>query len=335
MSNQRMVSNKKHRVGIIGAGAIATSCHLPVLMSLPNVRVEWITDVDASRSQAGSESFGIKRVDEKNLEDASQVDVVLLALPYGARKTYYPFCTSRGSAAYVEKPFARTLAEHHDICSWFPVHRLACGLQRRASGAASLLKQVISERLFGEVRRIKFSMGGYGTRGGGYSSNLSLAGGGVLFDHAIHGLDLALYCVAATSVEVQNVTMILDDGFDIHTAAQIRVITSEHSDIEFELKATCLEYADNRVHVEFEHAKLELDPYGSSELAVNSRNGKSHLQLRQDSSRASARTANQIFSNFWQNFLRSIETEVANFTSAQMSVVTTSCIDQLYSRGQA
>ena len=46
-----------------------------------------------------------------NLENLPYTDIVLLAIPYGAREPYYKVLSQRDSALYVEKPMAATYEE--------------------------------------------------------------------------------------------------------------------------------------------------------------------------------------------------------------------------------
>src|SRR5258708_6042613 len=115
-------------VGIIGAGSIVTSFHLPVLLAMQQVRVEWITDIDAKMAGSVAKAFGVPPLAMPDpLAEIPRTDIVVLAIPYGARPPYYEALRGRGTAIYVEKPIARTAAEHLELCSWFADYQLASG----------------------------------------------------------------------------------------------------------------------------------------------------------------------------------------------------------------
>jgi len=50
----------KLKIGIIGAGGIATSIHLPVLSTLPEAEVLAVCDLAVERAAAASKAFGIR-----------------------------------------------------------------------------------------------------------------------------------------------------------------------------------------------------------------------------------------------------------------------------------
>ncbi len=109
--------------------------------------------------------------------------------------------TSRDSALYVEKPFARTLAEHNDLCTRFPDSRVAIGFQRRALGVVTMMKAMVSNEIFGRLKRVEFSHGGSANvfSGKAFASDPNLAGGGVVYERGIHGIDLLVHITQATS----------------------------------------------------------------------------------------------------------------------------------------
>ena len=48
-------------VGIIGAGVVTSGSHLPVLVNLPEVRVDWICDRSLTAAKAVARAYGIAR----------------------------------------------------------------------------------------------------------------------------------------------------------------------------------------------------------------------------------------------------------------------------------
>ena len=163
-------------VGIVGAGAVVEKSHLPVLRATRELSVIWLADINMRKARSLGDAHGVKAVDiSYGLDSLPPADVVLLAIPLGARSPYYEVLSTGSSALYVEKPIARTLKDHQQLCSWFPDYRLGCGFQRRSSGATQLLRQIITERLFGDLRLIRFGWGGPGSSGGdGFLSNLKI-----------------------------------------------------------------------------------------------------------------------------------------------------------------
>ena len=86
-------------VGVVGAGEIARIAHLPVLAAMPEVSLAWIADRDPERARVLAQGFGARALPlPGDLTRLPEADVVLLALPYGARAAYYEALAGRDSA---------------------------------------------------------------------------------------------------------------------------------------------------------------------------------------------------------------------------------------------
>src|SRR5689334_22132318 len=99
------------RLGILGAGAVVESYHLPVLRHLKDIKIQWISDQNLDRASKLAETFGIPHA-AKSIEDCPNVDMVLVAIPVGVRHIYLETIFARRWHAFCEKPFASTLTEH-------------------------------------------------------------------------------------------------------------------------------------------------------------------------------------------------------------------------------
>ena len=67
-------------VGVVGAGAISQSVHLPVLACSSNVQIVWITDANADRTREVAETFGLEGTPLPDSPwDLPPCDAVLLA----------------------------------------------------------------------------------------------------------------------------------------------------------------------------------------------------------------------------------------------------------------
>ena len=96
-------------LGVIGSGDIARTAHVPVLKALEGTTLSWVADVDEERAGGMGKAYKVPHhVLDKNGGDPPKADVILLSTPYGVRKSYYDAYRDRGTALYVEKPFART-----------------------------------------------------------------------------------------------------------------------------------------------------------------------------------------------------------------------------------
>jgi predicted dehydrogenase len=316
-------------LGILGAGQIVSNVHLPVTLALREFRVSWIADINVEKAEAVANAFGIKRVPvPSDLADIPPCDVLLLAIPFGERDPYYQALSQHSCALYVEKPFSRSVHHHQTICSWFPANLLGCGLQRRSWGPTLLIKELIAGRMFGSLREIQFGFGSLGgiVTGGRYSSNAKLAGGGLLMEMGVHGLDTVLFVTEATAIEVRDKIMIMDHGIDVHTVAELVVTMPEYGRVDCRIVVSCLEDTIDSIRFVFEHCVAVL---GSTGLTIESlRSRRPYLITAQP--RVYPLTPFETFGEHWSRFIFGIRSGVPNRTSASTALLTTEAIEQLY-----
>src|SRR5262249_54245285 len=122
----------KVKIGIVGAGVVTSGSHLPVLINIPGVTVEWICDRSGTTAAAVARAYNV-RATFTELSQCPDVDAVLVATPVGARRNVVPEALSRGWHVLSEKPFALTLAEHDDYIATARKHgrEIAVGQVRR------------------------------------------------------------------------------------------------------------------------------------------------------------------------------------------------------------
>jgi predicted dehydrogenase len=320
-------------VGIVGVGQIATEHHLPVLLAMPAVRVAWIVDKNDHKAAVVARAIGITPTRlPHDLSQLPAADVVLIAIPYGARRPFYDALSAKDIAVYVEKPFAKTQAEHDRLTGMFRHDRLGCGFQRRSSATLRRLREVAHDELFGPLLSVRVEFGGPGTRAGTYHSDLQLAGGGILFEVGVHSLDAALFVMDAADVSVANVRMLMEAGFDIHTEATVDVKTATGSAVNLDLLVSALQFTTMTTVYRFEHAIVSHSLLDADVLSVApARGGGGGYVLRgrlPDYPRTSS-TA-QVLNEHWSAFLHGVRTGKPNHSSASATAVTSSLIGQLY-----
>ena len=318
-------------VGVVGCGEIVWNLHLPVLLNHPWASVAWLTDRDPEKARKAGRSFGIRHaVFPESPADLPDADVVLLAIPYGVREPYYTALGPRGTAVYVEKPFARRLSEHDEYCRRFAPGRLAVGFQRRSSGFARLLRDLISSGVLGNLRKMTFEFGEPGIRTGGrYSSNLRMAGGGILFEVGCHVLDLLLFVSEAVHTEPRSIRMERHKGFDIETVATMDVFDSTGRSIELSFACTNLRSTSMEIVLEFDTAVVTAPVGGDTGVTVAGLGPSPHLRIL-PAAGTYPETAAQMAAAHWRAFLGGVQTGKPNLSSAQATRVTTAVLQQLY-----
>ena len=327
-----MSSAHEFAIGIIGTGQVVSTVHLPVLLGLPGVRVAWVADADAARAAKVACAYRVRAINlPANLRELPAADVVLLAVPFGIRGPYYAALADKVCAVYAEKPFARSLRQHRTIAALFPEYALGVGFQRRSSAQAEVARGCIHNCPFGAMKRIRFGLGAPGiVVGGRYSQSLKLAGGGILMETGVHGLDLALFVTSATGVEVVEANMVLDHGIDVHTRAQLRMETPLGA-VPFELTVTALEESIERFEMIFEHATIAFSLFSPEPPRVLC-GSRSYLLTETNSYPAAPF---EIFREYWITFLAGLTERSPNMSSASASILTTEALEKLYANASA
>jgi predicted dehydrogenase len=101
---------------VIGAGAWARACHLPVLAARPEVDLVSVSDLDPARAREAAKAFGVRRVtaDWHDTFDES-VDACVVASPAAAHYEQAAAALAAGAHVLVEKPMVLRRAEAEDL----------------------------------------------------------------------------------------------------------------------------------------------------------------------------------------------------------------------------
>lgn len=198
------------RAGIVGCGAIAVS-HLKAYKAM-GIPVVAVADVVPERAASMAEQCGGAKAFASALELLDSVNLVSVCTPPGAHRELAVAALKRGVHVLCEKPLAGSLDD-------------ALAIEEAAGKASSQLMMAFRHRFLPVHRKIK-SLLSDGSLGrivsfenffGGpaqamrekWFCNRSIAGGGVLIDTAIHGLDLFRYYCG----EVSEVCGVVDRAF--------------------------------------------------------------------------------------------------------------------------
>jgi len=324
------------RIGVIGCGTISRNVHLPVLLAIPGIKLAWVADTNQLSGYALSRASGIPfhRISSSKI-DLPFADIVVLAVPNGARDSYYNyFASNREAGLYVEKPFAKSIAEHTRIVNGRAPWQVAVGLDRRSFGLTRLLRELFLHRPFGKPLSIKIELGGLGRVliGGSFMSNSSLAGGGALYQMGVHFLDAVVFASCAQDVELRTGRMITADGMDIHVEGQLDLVLGPAERLPLAILVTQLQVANNCIEIAFEGASVTFSiMYGERCLQVTPRNpGSSRWKLVPEATTGPL----DMFASFglhWTSVIQAFRTRTENYTSASQALLTSKAMELLYS----
>lgn len=185
------------RFGVVGAGAIAQTAHLPALAKTRGTELMAVCDNDGAKARALAERFGARDVftDIDDLLDLETLDAVIIATPNHLHEPHVLAALRAGVDVLCERPLSLTTR----------------GVERILAAAQKTGRKVVvgnNHRFRSDVQQIsRFIRGGElgaltGVRSGhlqfrgtqaGWRSRRAEAGGGVFLEFGYPLLDLALW----------------------------------------------------------------------------------------------------------------------------------------------
>lgn len=323
----------KFEIGIVGAGDITSTVHLPILSSLHTVSIKYLADISNPRKLASYyKTEGIEIGDDLTL--LPDCDVVLLGTPVGVRERYIREFSKRSTAIFSEKPFALDL-ESHKRCLRL-ADKITCNYMRTCYSSTRQLKKIVSSGMFGEPKAAYVSEGGIQHATGigkeHYRTRVELSGGGVLMETGCHALSQLTYILEDCEVSVHDAEVISQGDLDVHAEATLRVIGDKEFDIKFEigsakpLKNMCLFVFDKTI-IQFDHtdpkSRLRLAPVG----------GMKRVDLEITPNTAWARTFYQAHYLKWRMFLDKLLGKEDIDAKSETSLDTTRIISEICEKG--
>lgn len=323
-------------IGVIGAGAISRSVHLPVLTAMPEASVAWVADSSDERANAVAAAFGVAHVPIADLSDVmDQCDAVLLAIPVGARSAYLERLAQRGVAVLVEKPFARTLDEFDRNLALFPSNRIACGFMRRTYSSTQQMRTILNEGWFGRPTKVRIAEGGRTTRTGvdqSYFDDPAASGGGILLELGCHALDQVLHLLAVEDHEIVSQRMLLDGHTDRKAEAEVLLYPRPGrggSPVALSYVFSWLDEQENCVEFEFPTARVRFGTRPDASVVICGRDTATRGLQLQLAGRG-ATTTNQAFYMEWQWLLEGLATGVPSLVAAGTCRPVTALVEDLY-----
>ena len=187
----------KLRVGIAGYGVVGKRRHHYIDLH-PKMKVVAVCDQTYSNDQF--EINGVKYFNNHHDLLKEKLDVLFVCLPNDIAPIITIKALELGLHVFCEKPPGRTVKDIQNVIEVEKSHpnlKLKYGFNHRYHDSVKMALDKINSGEFGEVLNIR---GVYGKSkiisfAGGWRSERSIAGGGILLDQGIHMLDLMrLFC---------------------------------------------------------------------------------------------------------------------------------------------
>lgn len=187
------------RIGVVGAGAIATLGHIPGFQRLPNVEVAAVCDTNAERARSVAARFNIPASydDYRQLLADDSIAAVSIGVPNALHAPVAIAALEAGKHVMCEKPLATTVEDGRAMVAAAQKagRLLSVNMHNRVRADALILRDAISNGKLGKIgytsaRWFRSSgIPGFGS----WFTRRELAGGGVLMDIGVHMLDLSLW----------------------------------------------------------------------------------------------------------------------------------------------
>lgn len=189
---------KKLRVGIVGAGNIATSAHLPAYRKLTDiVEVVAIADIVPERAEKAAERYGIPNwySSVEELLANTDVDYIDCCTWTAAHAPVCIAAAKAGKNVLCEKPLAATLEQGLAIEAAVKEAGVAFMLAvvTRYGAEPMKFRELYEQGVFGEIYAAKTQYVRRRGTPGGWFTNKELAGGGPVLDIGVHAIDRTWY----------------------------------------------------------------------------------------------------------------------------------------------
>jgi len=210
--------SKKLKVGIIGAGGIATCAHLPAYQKLTDlVEVVAIADIVPDRAKAAAEKYNIPNYFASVEELMANVDVDYIDICTWTA-AHAPVCIAAAKAGkniLCEKPLAATLEQGLAMEKAVKEAgvQFMLAVVTRYGAEQFKFRELYKEGIFGEIYAAKCQYIRRRGTPGGWFTDKELAGGGPVLDIGVHAIDRTWYlmdrpkpisCSAETSYRIGN-----------------------------------------------------------------------------------------------------------------------------------
>lgn len=194
------------RIGIVGAGAIATHGHIPVLERVPNVQITAICDTNLERARAAAVNASIPAAfaDYREMLANAELDAVTVGVPNVFHAPVTLAALEAGKHVFCEKPLATSVADAEQMVA--TAERLgkvlAINMSNRPRPEVVVMRRQVAE---GKIGKISYANGRLIRRNGipGFGSWFTrneLAGGGATMDIGVHMLDMVMYILGFPAV---------------------------------------------------------------------------------------------------------------------------------------
>ncbi len=195
--------SKKLKIGLIGAGGIATFMHMPAYAKMDSVEVVAICDIKIEKAQVLAEKYGVAQIFEKysDLLNLPGLDAVDICTPNYLHSIIAVEALNKGLHVFCEKPDAVNTAEAEKMKAAAEANGRVLMVMRnnRYMPVSVYARQFIADGRMGDIYAAR--CGWQRRRGipgkGGWFTTKEQSGGGPLIDLGVHMIDLTMWLMGS------------------------------------------------------------------------------------------------------------------------------------------
>jgi predicted dehydrogenase len=321
----------RFRLGLIGAGSVVETYHLPVLRGRRDVEIRWVCDRDLRRAESLARTFGVANTYE-SVEKCPDVDLVLVGIPVGERPSVLDAVTSRGWHALCEKPFAPTLADHRAIVEQARRRgvRLGVGLQRRQYSTTQVARRILDMNLLGTPLQI---IAGEGMlvrrtgRGGDWYQGNALASGGALYEVGSHLVDQVFTICGVISYRIERCCQNGWKGLEVETSVNGLVGLESGVEVPFALVVSRVHDVYNGIVVRCRNGQIRIPLSADQPVELSGYNDQAPVAVALPA--PAVKNMASAMAEEWNKFLASCR-ESSGFTDWDTGLLTTAFIEDCF-----
>jgi len=315
-------------VGVIGAGNISSSVHLPLLSCMDDVNLKFIADRKNPKTLA--KLYNTKPIELTEQSSFPDCDIILITLPVGVRNNYLQKFAQSNTYIFSEKPFTIDLKTHEDLLQLSD--KFTCNYERIFYNTTRNIKNIISSEIFGKIQKISIEEGNiFGKTGitkNSYRNNPKISGG-FLHESASHTFNqLSFYF---ENITVNSAEILWQDNFDLKSNVILDVTDKNPFSIDY--KRTQIKYVEPKTNIFFDKVKIEFNHLiPDSTFLISSLKSDEKFILKQENCFAS--TVPQAFYLKWNDFINKISSSSVLNSKFETSLPTTKMISDILQKGR-
>lgn len=320
------------KIGVLGAGGVSRHSHLPIISKMPDARVSWVCDKNKKRALELAGDYKIPSV-FTGIEQCTDVDVVLVAVPVGYRQFVMHEIFKKGWHAFCEKPFAAKSDEHDSYLAQAEMHgrQVGVGLVRRYSRSTVMARKLVASGILGPLLRVSANEGSRfkrtGQESGWYMEDPSIVGGGALMETGVHLIDQIFYITGAGGFSVRECSQRKYKGLDFATNAIASISLPNQENVECSVNISWIEDLCNGIFLRFPNCLLKVGLSFEGPLEMMTADGQYLCSINLEEGAA---TMIQGFFLEWRDFLHQCRTGIESTVSAGSGRDTIAFIETCY-----